>query len=544
MGSIRSLVAVAAVGLAEANGAFHDQRKGLAVMGYGFRRIVLSFGFTVVTGLTVALLSAPAEAAFPGSNGKIVFRTNRDGNAEIYTMNADGTGRVNLTRNPAEDVDPRWSPDGTRIAFASDRTHIFQIYTMNADGTDVRQLTTLIGHNRRPSWTADGRILFQSDVDDPAQASDIFVMNADGSGVTNLTNSPGIDDAFAAASPRGGKIVFSSDRSGEYRLYLMNGSAPVRELTSGGEDIEANWSPSGNDLVFVRFDSSFARSELYTVHSDGTGLTRLTSTAGRTEVEPAWSPDGTKVVFHACSGSGDNQHCANYEMNADGSGETEVSLLPHAPYVDTFSGDWIDPFWSTHYLVGSGPSFAQTNGRLEITVPASATLDQQLGFADTGLMSNCLLSGNWDMQVDYQLLDWPSDNGVLQVFQAGNFVSGQFVNGDGMFRFNPGGTEGLSTNFPDVPNVFLLEAALSGTLRLARQGSTITAYRLSAGAWMPILSGAYSADSSDAALTAFTSVATRPDVKVAFDNFRISSGQVTCPSWWGDDAPDWQPILR
>src|SRR5439155_8060753 len=112
-----------------------------------------------------------------------------------------------------------------------------------------------------------------------------------------------------------------------------------RAITTGGQDFEANWSPSGNDLVFVRFDSSFDSSDLYTVHSDGTALTRLTSTPGRTEFEPAWSPDGTEIVFHACSGLGTNgQHCANYVMNADGTGETEVTT-PRIPYLDTFSDD-------------------------------------------------------------------------------------------------------------------------------------------------------------------------------------------------------------
>jgi hypothetical protein len=54
---------------------------------------------------TAAITPGVARAAFPGTNGKIVFETNRDGNEEIYTMNSDGTNRVDLTRNPAEDTD-------------------------------------------------------------------------------------------------------------------------------------------------------------------------------------------------------------------------------------------------------------------------------------------------------------------------------------------------------------------------------------------------------------------------------------------------------
>ena len=71
---------------------------------------------TLVIALAISVIAAgQARAAFPGANGRIVFETNRDGNEEIYTMNADGTNRVDLTRNPADDTDPRWSADGSRI---------------------------------------------------------------------------------------------------------------------------------------------------------------------------------------------------------------------------------------------------------------------------------------------------------------------------------------------------------------------------------------------------------------------------------------------
>src|SRR5205807_7753777 len=124
------------------------------------RRATGTLGPLVVSAAVAAVVAIPAQAAFPGVNGKIVFQTNRDGNAEIYTMNGDGTGRVNLTRNPAEDIQPRWSPDGKRIVYTSNRTGHDEIYSMNADGSGVSQLTFMAGINRRPSWTPAGQILF------------------------------------------------------------------------------------------------------------------------------------------------------------------------------------------------------------------------------------------------------------------------------------------------------------------------------------------------------------------------------------------------
>jgi len=71
---------------------------------------------------------------------------------EVYVVNADGGSLTNLTSNPATDVDPDWSPDGTKITFASDRNGDLDIYTMDADGSDVAQVTNLRGDEQHPDW--------------------------------------------------------------------------------------------------------------------------------------------------------------------------------------------------------------------------------------------------------------------------------------------------------------------------------------------------------------------------------------------------------
>ena len=84
--------------------------------------------------------------------GSIVFVSDRDGNFEIYVMNADGSNQRRLTNNPAEDIAPSWSPDGRYIAFASNRGGSYQIYLMDAAGQHVTPLTTS-GSNTSPVWT-------------------------------------------------------------------------------------------------------------------------------------------------------------------------------------------------------------------------------------------------------------------------------------------------------------------------------------------------------------------------------------------------------
>jgi dipeptidyl aminopeptidase/acylaminoacyl peptidase len=82
---------------------------------------------------------------------------------EVYVINADGSGRTNLTKNSAADVAPTWSPDGKKITFMSDRDGDFDIYTMDADGSDVAQVTNLPGDDDSPDWQPLPRTVHQPD---------------------------------------------------------------------------------------------------------------------------------------------------------------------------------------------------------------------------------------------------------------------------------------------------------------------------------------------------------------------------------------------
>ncbi len=83
---------------------------------------------------------------------RIAFRSFRDGNHEIYVMNADGSGQVNVTNSSAPDGWPAWSPDGTRLAFERQLGSQWQIFAVNADGTGLVQLTSSTANSARPAW--------------------------------------------------------------------------------------------------------------------------------------------------------------------------------------------------------------------------------------------------------------------------------------------------------------------------------------------------------------------------------------------------------
>ena len=114
----------------------------------------VEIGTSLLLGTALMAACSGSESTGPsiGAIGKIAFQTNRDGNFEIYVMNADGSGITRLTNNAARDGFPAWSPDGTKIAFVSDRDGNFEIYTMNADGTGLVNLTNNPAKDDRPVW--------------------------------------------------------------------------------------------------------------------------------------------------------------------------------------------------------------------------------------------------------------------------------------------------------------------------------------------------------------------------------------------------------
>ncbi|MCL4394691.1 MAG: hypothetical protein M1482_07795 [Chloroflexi bacterium] len=122
-------------------------------------------------------------------NGLIAFVSNRDGNAEIYVMNPDGSNLKRLTNNSAADGHPSWSPDGSKLAFESNRDGNYQIYIMNADGSNQTRITNDTGQDRDPYYCPSciDRVVFYSNRDG---GYTVYAMQADGTNIVRLTTLP------------------------------------------------------------------------------------------------------------------------------------------------------------------------------------------------------------------------------------------------------------------------------------------------------------------------------------------------------------------
>jgi Tol biopolymer transport system component len=261
-----------------------------------FRPVVVAVAVTIMV-----VGAAPARAAFPGENGRIVFDTawrwfNGVGTSQIYSVAPDGSQLRQLTY--MEDATSAWhpavSPDATRIVFvvSTDGSND-QVWIMWSDGSHQRPLVDEPGWGETgPSFTAGGRrVLFSrcGGYVEPYWTCKIVSVRLNGSGVRTIVGGTW-HPSDPVMSPDGSTIAYVSDFGGyEGRIWLadVDGGHP-RPLIGPAFVERLSWSPDGSHLVFTHYREG----SQYMIAADGTDLRLIASHSDFA----AWSPDGTRVV--------------------------------------------------------------------------------------------------------------------------------------------------------------------------------------------------------------------------------------------------------
>jgi TolB protein len=292
---------------------------------------------------TVSATSAPSVVVL----GRIAFVSRQsDGTDQIFSMNADGSGVIQLTHKTAafkRALSPAWSPDGTQIAFVGTDAQGANgdLFVMDTGGTNIVRLTTdaLPGS---PHWAPDGvRIAFSSGhLGELGDWSSIYVVNVDGGDLTRLTWDDGWE--FSPAwSPDGTRIAFIKS------INVDPGSQPVKTFfavhvmdADGGHVVQLTdfsslvgdvaWSPDGAQIAFT-CKTPDKHIEICVVSADGSNFKQLTLSGEpgqhQRRSNPTWSPDGQYIAFECELSAGTEHVCL---MNADGSGIRRL-VYGHSP---------------------------------------------------------------------------------------------------------------------------------------------------------------------------------------------------------------------
>jgi Tol biopolymer transport system component len=190
------------------------------------------------------------------------------------------------------------------IAFSASIVE-YQLYSARPDGSLRRMLTANAFANRGGVLSPDGRqIAFSSN---RSGNTDVFVMNLDGSNVRDLTADDPHADYGPDWSPDGRTIAFASNRSGSYGLYLVPvaGGAASAVVPSSEDEVDPAFSPDGTLLAYARGPEE--HTDIYVAPLAGGAERRLTGD-GRVNDLPRWSPDGARLVYS--SGSANDQRVA------------------------------------------------------------------------------------------------------------------------------------------------------------------------------------------------------------------------------------------
>lgn len=210
---------------------------------------------------------------------QVAFFSNRAGSEGVYTINSNGTNETLILASLTV-ADISWSPDGSKIMVS--RGTPADLWTMNPDGTGLVQLLVTAESELSSDWSPDGtKIVYERD-------GHLYTMNSNGTGMAQITNAggSGLGDHMPQWSPDGVRISFWSSRFGGEKGFIVNpdGTGETQIFDPEGRaELEPNWSPDGTKVVYSGWDG------IYTMYPDATAPTTvIQGPVNAFSIYPAW----------------------------------------------------------------------------------------------------------------------------------------------------------------------------------------------------------------------------------------------------------------
>ncbi|MEQ1592682.1 MAG: Ig-like domain-containing protein [Thiobacillaceae bacterium] len=396
-----------------------------------------------------------ANDADPAGGALSVYTITQPSNGTVSLVPSPITSFTNINNNSAVDAHGDWSPDGSKIAFTSNRDGDYEIFVMNANGTNVVPLTSNTSiQDNQPAWSPNGnQIAYMSDT---SNGLEVWVMDSNGGNKHQIAMTTNATDISGQPtwSPDGTKIAFTSTRSGSsgYDIWVANADgtgSPVKLFTASGTDAEPVWSPDGSKIAFSNTNTTTGVANVFVMDANGTNLKQLTFNSGSgVDKSPVWSPDGSMIAFVSDRTSTSQL----YIMDADGSHQTKIT---NAASAVTFP-DWAPNSNKVLFTVGNDiqtatlvfdGSFIYTpNAGFSGTDSFTYQVTDASGSGSTATVTLTVTPANTPPGVSPVTLSAiAEDSGAHLVTQAALLAGATDANGDSLTAINLANTSGNGT---------------------------------------------------------------------------------------------------